>query len=339
MMEFHPFAMRFPLLDGEEWESFKASIRRTRGNKVPVIFRMVDGQRQGIDGRNRFRACEELGLKCRMEEEVIDDAEVKEFIIAHNVTRRHMTKEVRQAIVTELREDGKSVRDIAATVGVSHMTIARDLEDAPVVTNVTPETEPEAQKKVRGRDGKSYRAKKAKAAILCQHCQHRKKYGRPLIQDCEDCKKAVAEDRAAKERILCERCKEVGYQEGCEACRLLREKPVEQADDKLLDDAGNVVPIRLVPVFAVAADYDLAARQLAELAQTFKRIEASPAKEAKPLDTEAHFQKFYVVFKTSRMRTKSMRPAIVCQVCLGDGGCDKCPQPGWFTAEQWEARK
>ena len=52
-MDFHPFAERFPLIQGDEWEAFKASVRHTKGNEEAVTYRMADGKKQGLDGRNR----------------------------------------------------------------------------------------------------------------------------------------------------------------------------------------------------------------------------------------------------------------------------------------------
>lgn len=139
-MKWHPFSERFPLLEGEEWETFKASILRTKGNTVPIICRRLDdGTLQGIDGRNRDRACEELGLQCSMEEKILEDDEVKDFILVRNIHRRHMTRELRQSIVLELRGDGKSTRQIAEALGVSSMTVHRDIQQvSPGVTFVTP---------------------------------------------------------------------------------------------------------------------------------------------------------------------------------------------------------
>jgi transposase-like protein len=174
-LSWHPFAEKFPLLQGEEWENFKESIKKTGGNTVPVIYRLVNGKKQGIDGRNRERACIELGLKCRMEKIDIADVDVKEFILVRNVHRRHLNRELRQQIVCELRADGRSTREIAETLGVHHSTVARDIQDntegnlnsgvanatpegaaehdpenSPGVANATPVT-------VVGRDGKRYR--------------------------------------------------------------------------------------------------------------------------------------------------------------------------------------
>jgi transposase-like protein len=127
-MEWHPFAAKFPLLEGEEWKAFKESIRKTKGNEVPVVYRMVKGNRQGIDGRNRELACLELKLECTYEKRFFEDeAEVRDFILRRNVLRRHMSKELRQEIVGELHADGQSTRQIAGTLGVGKSTVERDI--------------------------------------------------------------------------------------------------------------------------------------------------------------------------------------------------------------------
>jgi transposase-like protein len=145
-MDFHPFAEKFPLLEGDEWEAFKESIRQTNGPEQPVLYRLVEGKQQGIDGRNRNKACEELGIPCRFEEITLEDDDVKAYIIRRNIRRRHMSKELRQEIILELHEDGKSTRQIAETLGVSNATVSRDLNESngthkqTPVTNVTVST-------------------------------------------------------------------------------------------------------------------------------------------------------------------------------------------------------
>lgn len=149
----HPFAELFPLLTGEEWESFCASIRRSRGNREPVIYRRLpDGRFQGIDGRNRYRACEETGQRCRMEEaaDLETEEEVRQYIIDKNLRRRHMTAEQRRPFVADLKEEGKSNRAIAAALNVSEATVRNDLKVSGA-QGCAPE-------KVTGTDGKTYPA-------------------------------------------------------------------------------------------------------------------------------------------------------------------------------------
>ena len=177
-MKWNTFAEKFPLLDGEERAAFLESLRRTGGNSVPVLYRVVRGEREGLDGRNRYQGCEELGLPCRAEEVQVDDEDVKEFILIRNLHRRHLTPELRRELVAELRADGLSERRIAKVIGACPATIHRDLthkqtpasNEAPDVSPCQDSTHKEstAQKSgdsdnssaaVTGRDGKTYPAK------------------------------------------------------------------------------------------------------------------------------------------------------------------------------------
>lgn len=128
-MNWHPFAERFPLLEGDEWEAFKESIAATGGNETPITYRIVNGKKQYLDGRNRHRACKSLSIECREEAVEVDDEDVKAWIIRRNVHRRHMTRELRRELVAELRADGQSTRKIAETLGASRSTVHRDIEE------------------------------------------------------------------------------------------------------------------------------------------------------------------------------------------------------------------
>ncbi len=88
----HPHAERFPLMDGEKRVSFEEDIG-TNGQRESVKYRMKDGARQGLDGRNRVKACESLGIECRYEKVFIDDDQAEGYIDSLNLHRRHLTPE------------------------------------------------------------------------------------------------------------------------------------------------------------------------------------------------------------------------------------------------------
>lgn len=182
----HPFAELFQNLQGEEWAAFKASIKKTKGAESPGIYRVINGQRQGIDGRLRWQAHEELGLPPpRMVEKNIPDEEVKEFICRRNAMRRGKpSHEERLPIILNLRADGKSTREIAQMLGLSQATINSDLnsgeqicspendekstevhkpqEEAAKSPNMGQAREEIAKEEpvITGRDGKKYRSRK-----------------------------------------------------------------------------------------------------------------------------------------------------------------------------------
>lgn len=95
----HPFAETMPMLYGKEYEAFKDSI--SAGQQTPII--VHDGIL--LDGRNRLRACRDLGIEVQAVEFNGTSAEEKALIIALNLHRRHLTPSQRAALAIELLPD------------------------------------------------------------------------------------------------------------------------------------------------------------------------------------------------------------------------------------------
>jgi Homeodomain-like domain len=176
-VDFHPYAETYPMLEGEEYDSFKADIAAGKGPREPVRYRMVRGKKQGLDGRNRLKACDDIGIKCPTKLVNVKDKDVETYIDALNLHRRHLSAEVRKIRVQKMRSQGKSTRQIAGALGVSPQTVLNDAN--PTVQNLTvengsttsngaensaatsgtPPTEPEV---VVGKDGKKRKARTKK---------------------------------------------------------------------------------------------------------------------------------------------------------------------------------
>lgn len=157
-LKFHEFAERFPLLEGDEYEALKQSIQECGGNTYKIIYRQRPDTNtaEGIDGRNRLRACRELGLDPQFQLIEIAEDQIVPRIIALNVARRHLTRETRQQIAVELRGRGYSTTRIAEMLGCSQPTVWRDLNtnDDSGYSNEYPDV-------VVGKDGKEYPAAQA----------------------------------------------------------------------------------------------------------------------------------------------------------------------------------
>lgn len=97
--EAHPAAERFPLMDGKEFDELVASIKQnTQRNAVTVW------EGQLIDGRNRVRACEILGVRVKAVE--WDGlGSLTQFIVDQNINRRNLSRHELALIGLQLRED------------------------------------------------------------------------------------------------------------------------------------------------------------------------------------------------------------------------------------------
>lgn len=98
----HPYADKFPMLPPEEHAELRESIR-TNGQRNPII---TDRDGLIIDGRNRFKACEDLSISPVIS--VYEGDDIAEYVIDCNVTRRNMSTGARaMATALVLADDGR----------------------------------------------------------------------------------------------------------------------------------------------------------------------------------------------------------------------------------------
>jgi hypothetical protein len=88
----HELATLFPLLQGPAFDALKANIARN-GLLHPIV--TLDGK--VLDGRNRERACLELGIEPQYEE-WHGNGTAADYVVATNLSRRDLTKSQRAAI-------------------------------------------------------------------------------------------------------------------------------------------------------------------------------------------------------------------------------------------------
>jgi hypothetical protein len=84
--EYHPFANAFPMMSEQEYRDLVADIK-AQGQHEPIWLY----QGKILDGRNRDKACRQLGIKPNYSDFESDDAAAVAFVISMNLTRRHLT--------------------------------------------------------------------------------------------------------------------------------------------------------------------------------------------------------------------------------------------------------
>lgn len=84
-MEFHPVADIFPMMPKDAFEELKSDIE-ANGLEVDI----VTYKGKILDGRNRAKACDKLGIKARSVEYVGPDDKLLEYVISMNLKRRHL---------------------------------------------------------------------------------------------------------------------------------------------------------------------------------------------------------------------------------------------------------
>ena len=96
--EFHPIAEIFPLLSGDDLNQLAADIANN-GLREP-IWRHRDGRI--VDGRNRWLACDMVGVECPHETYPGSDDGLVRFVLSLNLHRRHLDESQRSLVATRI---------------------------------------------------------------------------------------------------------------------------------------------------------------------------------------------------------------------------------------------
>lgn len=96
MYETHPAAEIFPMMSAEEFVGLVEDIRE-HGLREPVV--LFEGK--VLDGRNRVKACEEIGIEAKFTEWP-NGEDPYDYVISKNMHRRHLTEGQRGMIMAEL---------------------------------------------------------------------------------------------------------------------------------------------------------------------------------------------------------------------------------------------
>lgn len=94
--EVHEAAELFPLITGPDFEALVLDII-ANGQMEPIV---LDANDRIIDGRNRARACERMGVAPSWKR--YEGADVVQFVVSHNLHRRHLTDSQRAMIAAKL---------------------------------------------------------------------------------------------------------------------------------------------------------------------------------------------------------------------------------------------
>lgn len=97
MKQFHPIADIFPLLQGVEFDEFCQDI--ARNGLLEPIWLHPNGQI--IDGRNRYRACQKVGIEPAYKT-WNEKGSLVDFVISLNLHRRHLTSSQRATLAVDI---------------------------------------------------------------------------------------------------------------------------------------------------------------------------------------------------------------------------------------------
>lgn len=94
-MEYHEIANIFPMMSEEEYKALLEDMRQNGQLEAIVVY-----EDKILDGRNRYKACLELGLKPKMVD--FSGNNPLSFVISKNLKRRHLTASQQAVIALEV---------------------------------------------------------------------------------------------------------------------------------------------------------------------------------------------------------------------------------------------
>lgn len=95
-LEQHEYANIFPMMAGAELDALAESIRHGYDESMPIV--LLDGKI--LDGRNRYKACQMANVPPVFT--AYDGDDPLEFVIRHNLTRRHLNETQRAGVAAKL---------------------------------------------------------------------------------------------------------------------------------------------------------------------------------------------------------------------------------------------
>ena len=95
-IQIHPAAEIFPLMSGEDFEKLKRDIAAHGLRERPAYLGGLL-----IDGRNRLRACDELGIDPGRRRDLADDTDAVAYVLSANLHRRHLTSSQRATVAAD----------------------------------------------------------------------------------------------------------------------------------------------------------------------------------------------------------------------------------------------
>jgi ParB-like chromosome segregation protein Spo0J len=98
-MNYHPLAELFPLLAEEDLDALAKDIKE-HGQHEPIV---TNGG-EILDGRNRYLACQRVGVEPKCVE--YRGSDPLEFVLGKNLYRRHLSAEQRAMVAAKLSEAG-----------------------------------------------------------------------------------------------------------------------------------------------------------------------------------------------------------------------------------------
>jgi len=302
MFDIHPAAELFPLMATDEFEELKASVKE-KGLLQKIV--ICDGKI--LDGRHRYRACQEAGVPHDCVEWSGEGGSPTAYVLATNLKRRHLTAGQRSAIA-----DGAAKLLEAEARERSQQNLKRG-PAVPEGTNLPPRENP----------GKSVdRAAKATGVSASST-----KVFRRLSKNAPELARRVSAGELSLNAANMEwRCSQNRRRSRVRRAKLADSAGMDGSQDTIVDALGEKVPERLQPVFAGLPEFQIALRDVSGLKSRLRALADGPS------GGWLEFNQLQQHLDNARHCVTFAMPYCLCCYCDGiDKNCKGCRGEGWIT--------
>lgn len=140
-MVLHELCSLFPKIDGEAYEVLKADIK-ANGLMNPIVLH----EGMILDGQNRFRVCQELGIEPKYIQ--FTGENILEFVLAQNLHRRHLSAG-QSATIVALAQDWQKAHPSGNTASIPNATKPETISDRAEKSGASKRTQASADKIVK----------------------------------------------------------------------------------------------------------------------------------------------------------------------------------------------
>lgn len=120
----HPLAEFSPAMDPDDFDRLVRSIHNHGYQGEPILAVQTDDGIEIVDGRNRWKACQHLGIEPPMEVLTeYDETDLRQEVFRRNIVRRHLSRTGKAAAMINL-DPTIPLEDLIEVTGLAKKTVA-----------------------------------------------------------------------------------------------------------------------------------------------------------------------------------------------------------------------
>lgn len=324
MFEVHEYANVFPMMNDAEYTDLKADIAAHGQREECWLY----GDKL-IDGRNRDKACCELGIRTRTRQWDGDESDLLAFIVSLNLKRRHLDEHQRTIVAAKIAtlNKGRPKKTNEASVSSEYSSSSE--------FNASKEAFSESEKNGKSQADAAEMMQVSRSAV--QRATKVYKDGDPALvaaMESGNVSITAAADLAKAPKETQRKAAKAGKKKAAKIAKTVREedatKPVASPEKDVI--GCQIEDPIIAAAFAERAVFQSLDHRINAMQGEFEALADGPA----GVYASRNRQQFRAGVKNLHEVMRFSIPHAVCPYC-GGRKCDACKQSGWMTEDLYKA--